>query len=395
MKARSSFSPTLVATRCLVRWASPLTAVVILALTLAACGGDEPASTADTTAKTAAQLETIRQQYGVPALGAAMIEGDQVTFLDATGVRRLGDPTPVTNADLFHLGSCTKAMTAALVGTFVDEGRLDWDDRLVDRWPELRGRIDPGFANVTIAHFLAHRAGLDDAALEARYAASLPQDASVMAQRRWVAEHALADAPVHLGAYAYSNYAYVIVGALLEHMTGRQWETLMRQRIFAPLEMASCGFGAAGTPGQVDQPWGHVDQNGTLVPIPPGPDADNPPLLGPAGTVHCSMEDWSKFLRDQLRGARGDKGLLAHADYVRMQTPWPGGDYALGWGVIDTQRGHVLRHAGSNTFNLVIAELSTEQDWGVLSVTNCASQACAQAAEAAITATWNAEHGAQ
>ena len=76
--------------------------VLVLALTLAACGGDEPASTADSTAKTAAQLETISQQYCIPALGAPMIDGDQVTFLDAPGVSRLGAPAPVTKADVLE-----------------------------------------------------------------------------------------------------------------------------------------------------------------------------------------------------------------------------------------------------------------------------------------------------
>jgi len=94
------------------------------------------------------------------------------------GVRRLGDPTPASRDDRFPLGSCAKALTATLVATFVDQGRLGWDDALGEAWPDLAPLMHAEHRRTTVAHLLSHRAGIDDAALLARYGpapdASLP-----------------------------------------------------------------------------------------------------------------------------------------------------------------------------------------------------------------------------
>ena len=82
----------------------------------------------------------------------------------------------------------------------------------------------------------------------------------------------------------------------------------MQERIFRALGMTSAGFGAPGGPGSTDQPWGHAEN--TLRPVPPGPNADNVPVIGPAGTLHCTLADWGKFAALHGRGARGDAGLL-------------------------------------------------------------------------------------
>jgi CubicO group peptidase (beta-lactamase class C family) len=337
----------------------------------------------------------IREATGVPALAGALVEDGRPIMLVATGVRRADRPTPVTVNDKWHLGSDTKAMTATLVATFVDEGRLDWDDRLVDRWPELASTMHPEFRDVTIAHLLAHRAGIDDEALIAKYQDDLPVDQPVTEQRRWVAERVLSEAPTRYGEYAYSNLGYTIVGALLERLTGESWEVLMTRRLFSPLGMRSCGFGAPATPGRTDQPWGHTESDGRFVPVPPGPEADNPPVFGPAGAVHCSLRDWSQFVRLHLRAANGEARLVSAESFARMQTPWPGGDYAFGWLVIDTPEGRVLAHDGSNTMFYAHVVLRPFEHRAVMTVTNCAGPRAGEATAAAAERLLNASRGEQ
>ena len=74
-----------------------------------------------------------------------------------------------------------------------------------------------------------------------------------------VVKEGLAKAPQHKPGtlYEYSNLGYVIAGAITEKVTGKSWEQAMRDEVFGPLGMTSVGFGGTGTPGQVDQPWGH------------------------------------------------------------------------------------------------------------------------------------------
>jgi hypothetical protein len=67
--------------------------------------------------------------------------------------------------------------------------------------------------------------------------------------------------------------------------------------------------------------------------------------------VHCSLVDWGRFLQLHLRGASGESKFLKKETFEVLHTPWPGGDYACGWGVLDRSwgKGVVLSHSGSNT----------------------------------------------
>ena len=348
------------------------------ALVLAGCGAS---------GETLVPLEQIRTRWGAPALGAAAFEGDRVTWLEVVGVRRLGDPTPATRGDLFHLGSCGKAMTAILVATFVDEGRLDWDARLDQEWPELAPLMHPEYRAMTLAHLLSHRAGIDDEALVARLGPALDTSLSLPEQRRWAAERVLSETPTRPGEYAYSNLGYTVVGALLENVGGASWEDLMVRRLFEPLGMLSCGFGTPGTPGLVDQPWGHLEQGGVLVPVEPGSAADaDPMVMAPAGYLHCSLDDWAKFALLHLRGARGDAALVTSDSFERMHTPWPGGQYAFGWAVNETAGGPVLSHSGSNERSYAVVLLDVPQGRGAMAVANCGGSAGEGATSEALAA---------
>ena len=89
----------------------------------------------------------------------------------------------------------------------------------------------------------------------------------------------------------YSNQGYAIVGAMLEKITGLDYETLITEKLFKPLRMDTAGFGPPGTTNTVDQPWGHVQKLFMTIPV----QADNPPAIAPAGRVHCSLDDLARF----------------------------------------------------------------------------------------------------
>ncbi|HEX4138801.1 MAG TPA: serine hydrolase domain-containing protein [Candidatus Methylacidiphilales bacterium] len=330
-----------------------------------------------------ASLENIRIECGVPALGAAIFTGDGLKESVFTGTRKRNELVPVTANDLWHLGSDTKVMTAMLLGTYVAEGRVHWDDKVIGYFPGLVGQVTPGIASVTLSQILSHQAGMADS-LKWTY---VPGD-SLPAQRQSAAALALKSPAWPPGTYHYSNFDYVIAGAIVEKISGRPWEALMRERIFKPLGITSAGFGGLGTPGKIDEPWPH-NSDGTPLPQ-NGPAIDNPPVLGPAGTVHMTMADWARFLSDQLRGARGEKALLPHEIYVAIQTPriaaGPGMQYGFGWGIVSRPwaGGTAFTHAGSNNMNYCVAWLAPKKDFGVLAVCNQGGAAGAKACDEAV-----------
>jgi CubicO group peptidase (beta-lactamase class C family) len=183
----------------------------------------------------------------------------------------------------------------------------------------------------------------------------------------------------------YSNAGYAIAGHMAEQVTGKAWEDLVREKILKPLEMATGGFGAPGTLGKNDQPRGHKTGGSPVEPGVPG--SDNPAAIGPAGTVHCSMGDWAKFLAANLPSAKVK--LVKPETLKKLHTPAPGEPkYAMGWIIADGQPwagGPALTHAGSNTLWYAVAWLAPAKDFAVLVACNQASaEACNDAAIALI-----------
>jgi CubicO group peptidase (beta-lactamase class C family) len=234
---------------------------------------------------------------------------------------------------------------------------------------------------VTLAQLLTHRAGLKEN-LDWR---TLSKNGSLMEQRLAAAEMALVAPAYAPGTFHYANTGYVVVGAILEKIGGKPWEELMRERIFQPLVMNSAGFGGTGTIGQIDQPWPHLEGG---IPAPTnGPLMDNPEIVGPAGTVHSTMADWTKFLTDQLRGALGMKALCPNEIYEAMQKAGPGSDKGFGWIVVNRSwaGGNALTHSGSNTMNYCVCWLAPGKNFGVLVCTNQGGGTVFKACDAAAT----------
>jgi CubicO group peptidase (beta-lactamase class C family) len=330
------------------------------------------ASAAMGESKGVAPLDVILQKYPAPAIGGAIVDSSGVKLISIAGVRKKGETAAVTIEDVWHLGSCTKAITATMIAALVEQKKLSWDSNLAGVFPELGFSGQTG--RITLLQLLSHRAGLptntDWGALSKR--------GSLVEQRRAaVAELKTLKLMSSPGStYSYSNWGYVVVGAMAEQVTGKSYEELMQTIIFGPLQMKSAGFGAGGTPGSLDAPWGH------------GPDGkpsqyDNPLVVATGGGIHCSLEDWGKFISDQLRGAEGKPALLKPESYARLHSAPSGGTYALGWMISNPSwgGGDVLEHGGSNAFNLAFVSVAPARDIAVLTVCNAVSPEAFKARE--------------
>ena len=325
-------------------------ACLLLALVAPAARADDPLP-----ALLHQALEAARAKHHIPGI-AALVQAHGVVATDAVGVRAQGHPEPVTVDDEWHIGSDTKAFTATLIARLAERKVFSLDDTLPVLLPDLAARMDPAFRTVTLAQLLSHTGGLPaltDGKDLAAFMEVIRGAGDVRGQRAAVARHFLTRPPATKpGEFVYSNIDYMIAGAIAEAHTGKSWEELVRAEIFAPLGITHAGFGAPGTPGKFDQPHGHRATPNGLVALDPGdPGADNPPALGPAGTIHISLADWARFARDQLEGEHGRGKLLTPADYRRIHTP-VSGYYALGWGAAVDKNGvpTQITHNGSNGY---------------------------------------------
>ncbi|HVP09926.1 MAG TPA: serine hydrolase domain-containing protein, partial [Phycisphaerae bacterium] len=275
------------------------------------------------------RLDPIRAKHNVPALAAAVIRNDDIVALGAVGFRRLKSPETVTTADRFHLGSDTKAMTATMLAMLVERGSLRWDTTLAEAFPDLRQAMHPDYRPVTLEQLLQHRGGCpEDLNRDGLWKRLWEREGSPREQRELLVKTVLSWPPAAPPGtkFLYSNAGYAIAGVMAERVTGEAWEDLMRRMLFEPLGMASAGFGAPGDPAAIDEPRGHDAGWLRTKPMEPGPQADNPPAIGPAGTVHCSLPDWARFIRLHLHGEQGGTTLLKPETFVRLHTPPPGAD---------------------------------------------------------------------
>ncbi len=332
-------------------------------------------------------LESLRKRHGLPALGAAVVEGDDLRAIGATGVRAAGKPERVTVDDLWHLGSCTKAMTATLIARLVQQGVLDWNEPIDKPFRRMRKQMHASYRKVTLLQLLSNRGGTPASLLKDKNLWSVlrtrrgPPDAA----RVFLARKVLARAPeVEPGSqFVYSNAGFAIAAAAAEAKTGKAWETLIRERVFKPLKIKSAGFGAPGSARKIDAPRGHVRDGERFQPVPPGPDADNPPAIFPAGGVHMTLADWARFAAFHLKVARGGKvDLLKKEVAADLHKTHFGGDYALGWMTVADPAGgqRMLTHAGSNTMWYAVIWIVPRLNRAVLVTTNCydekVSKAC-------------------
>lgn len=273
-------------------------------------------------------VESLFRKYGVPAVSVAVYSPDGLEGVEALGIRRVGDPQPVEMTDRFHLASVTKPITATLAATMVDDGLIKWSSTPAQVWPAQAAKMDRRLRTVTLAQLLSHTAGIQPFEDDSELAAVPSFSGSPEAQRAEFAKWLLARPPAsNIGTFVYSNGGFGVASAMLEKVSGKSWEQLVRERVLSPLGLTSCGFGWP-TPA-ADQPQGHRLQNGAYAPSEQSGTGALPIWEAAAGDMNCSMVDLGRFGLAQLRGVLHERSLLRRATYKIIEDA--PGDYAYGW----------------------------------------------------------------
>ena len=362
-----------------------LVRVVLVATVMCCAAGSAGAQTSLN-----AMLEPFLARYQLPALAAAVVKDGNVVAVGAVGTRKAGARIPVTLNDRFHLGSDTKVMTALLAAMFVEAGKLRWDSTVAEVFPELAETMDQGLRHVMLEQLLSHTSGIpsDNDVFGDLIEKSLVQDGNLDELRYWLMQQwgpqPLASEPGT--TFAYANMNYVIVGAMIERVSGKTWDELITERIFVPLGLRSAGLGPQATLGKIDAPLGHLMIGEKTKAFLAGPSGDNPLIIGPAGIAHMSVLDFARWAGwNAGEGKRGPK-LVRPETLKKLHTPVismpemkaaaPGtptrGQYALGWGALpmDWAPEPLIYHGGSNQKNLAHIWVEPRRDFAMVLVTN-------------------------
>lgn len=342
------------------------------------------------------QVDAIRVAYRLPALGAATLIPGAALNMTMTGYRRINTTDAALVNDLFHVGSCGKAMTATVVATLIEAGLLSWTTTLAEMLPEMTD-MHPDYRTVTVEMILAHRSGMTDdiTSLDGGKLWGLlyRPGFNPTLGRQMVASKVLSIPPTIAPgtAFLYSNAGYTTMGHIVEKLLGQRWEDIVPERLFKPLGITDFVFGVplSDTDPTAYRPSPHLLKGEDVVTKAWGPTADNPPTIAPAGTMSFTVDAWNTFLMLHLQGALGQPTpILSPATFTKLHTPYPGQDYTPGaW--IRTDRdwagGYVLTHTGSNNMNLATVWIAPGVNAVLTGVTNCGGDLAHDGVDAAIT----------
>ncbi|CAF0916747.1 unnamed protein product [Rotaria sordida] len=328
-------------------------------------------------------LTPIRVYYNMPGLSALALKKGEIIAQGASGYRRQGDSTPLLVTDPINLGSCSKWMTATVAGRLVDKKILSWTTQINECFSNYNS-FNSAFRNTTLEQFLAHRSGVQQSTtFYNRYLKELlAQQGTYRQIRYWVAEAVLKDVPeVQPGEYLYANQGYAVAAAMMEQITGQDWESLIQEYIFTPLDMTSATIGIIydetippKTPVGHDLPLKHT------VPIPrPVPNAtllhNDQAATGPGGYIACTLQDWAKFLHAHVIGESTD--FLSAETAAKLKRPFIGVE-GYGLGVAAYNRtwatpGQALVHSGDIFGQDTVFWMTPSRDLIVAVYTNCRS----------------------
>jgi CubicO group peptidase (beta-lactamase class C family) len=280
-----------------------------------------------------ARVGRLRDDTGLTGVVAAVMTDGDLAGAAASGERRRGSGVPVTVDDRWHVGSITKSMTATLLAVLEDDGLLSADDTVAALLPEVD--VSEGWRGCTLHHLLTHTGGAPEN-FPSKVQSVWPEtpEELVAARRRFVADVLAKEPACHCGErFAYSNVGYTIAGHIAETVAGKAYESLLRERVFAPLGLTSAGFGAPQGDAPNQEPIGHrvLLRWFRLRADPFKMRADNSPVTSPAGAVHMTIGDLARFGAVHLEGEyAASPALLPRAAWERRRRPrvitWsPGG----------------------------------------------------------------------
>ncbi len=176
------------------------------------------------------RVEQLRKDIGVPGVSIAIVEDGKVTLAKGWGVRDLTTNKTVDADTIFFTGSTGKAFTNAAIATLVDEGKIKWDDKVIDHMPDFR-MWDPWVTReMTVRDLLVHRSGLGLGQGDLLF---LPN--STLSRKETVRRiRYLKPATSFRSGYAYDNILYMAAGQLIEEVSGKTWEQYIHEPCLRP-----------------------------------------------------------------------------------------------------------------------------------------------------------------
>jgi CubicO group peptidase (beta-lactamase class C family) len=332
---------------------------------------DERAETEMTSALVPSLEAYIRQgmqTFDCPGLAIGIVADDRLVYGKGFGVRNKSAALPVDPRTLFQIGSTTKAFLAATIALMVDRGKLRWDDRIVDLYPEFQLQDPWVTREFRVFDLLAQRSGLPPEVNDGLSLFGYPES-DLIRSLRFVA-------PVSSfrSTFSYTNITHVLAGRIVAKAAGAaDWNAVLQKELLDPLGMSETSYTAAAMQSSSDHATGYrwTPQGTIEVPFTQIFPYD---FFG-AGDINSSVENMAHWVRLQLgKGRFEDRRLVSELNLELTHQPRIAINnqisYASGWVDQATENGNIIWHNGGTSSFGAYVGLSPAKHLGVIVLTN-------------------------
>ncbi len=314
------------------------------------------------------------KEWNIPGMAIAIVNKDSIIFSKGYGYTNLKKKSKVDGNSLFAIASNSKAFTASALVQLVEQGKIDWNDKVVDYLPYYKLYDDYTSNNMTIEDLLCHRNGLKTFSGDLLWFGTTKTPKEIIEAQ----QHLKPIAPFRT-EYGYSNISYLAAGEIIKKVTDTTWADYVSTHFLKPLKMKRTltSTNQLNTVKNVASPYFYEDGKNHVI------EWSNWDNIAPAGALISSVNDHAKWLMLNL-----NKGTLNKTEYFSKQsfnnltTPrisFGVGEneekinfraYGLGWSVQDYQGYKIIGHGGGYDGMISKSTFVPEKGIGIVVLTN-------------------------
>jgi len=317
------------------------------------------------------------KDWDIPAASIGIVKDGELIFSGHYGVMEVGKDDMPNNQSLYAVASNSKAFTSALIGMLVQEGKLDWNDRVRKYLPHFAMYDDWVSEHITIRDILSHRVGLGTFSGDNVWYKSEKASGEFIKHIKYVPQKY-----EFRSGYGYSNLMYITAGEIISAVTGKSWGENVQQRILDPLGMDRSIWSLQDLEDKGNYATPHARKDNENYKI-PWVDWEN---VAATGGLISSVEDMAKWMIFNLdHGISGGDTLLTKLTRNMVWTPHVShmvdhtskndfgrhfSAYGLGWGLGDYHGRMRVGHTGGYDGFITAVNLIPDEHLGIVVLTN-------------------------
>ena len=320
-------------------------------------------------------IKKLMEYFETPGLAISIVQNGNIQYARGFGTRTINKNEPVDDNTLFAIGSITKSFTALALGMLVDEGKINWDDKVIKYLPYFQ-LYDPYVTNsFTIRDLLIHRSGLKEVSGGTLfYHSDLNREDIIKRLKYLDQETEFRTKP------AYQNIMYLVAAKIVEVVSGSLWDDFIREQIFKPLGMSNTVISQSERIKSKNISAPHIkNEKFQVIPI----EQEKLDNIAPAGSFYSSANDMAQYMIFILNNGIVGKDTLVSREVfneiLKPQFHFPFRDepihneftsYGFGWWLTPKNGNKIIEHSGGVDGASAFLIMVKNKNFGVIVLIN-------------------------